>query len=36
MPSQRLGGPIAELEPAEVLDMLRKVEKRGLNETARR
>ena len=28
--------PIAELEPAELLDMLRKVEKRGVNETARR
>jgi integrase len=27
---------IAELEPAELLDMLRKVEKRGVNETARR
>jgi integrase len=28
--------PIAELEPPELLDMLRKVEKRGVNETARR
>jgi Arm DNA-binding domain len=28
--------PIAELEPSELLDMLRKVEKRGVNETARR
>jgi len=28
--------PIAELEPPELLDMLRKVEKRGENETARR
>jgi integrase len=28
--------PIAELEPPELLDMLRKVEKRGANETARR
>jgi integrase len=28
--------PIAELEPAELLDMLRKVEKRGVHETARR
>jgi integrase len=28
--------PIADLEPAELLDMLRKVEKRGVNETARR
>ena len=28
--------PIAELEPAELLDLLRKVEKRGVNETARR
>jgi integrase len=28
--------PIAELEPTELLDMLRKVEKRGVNETARR
>ena len=28
--------PIAELEPAELLDMLRKVERRGVNETARR
>jgi len=30
------GRPIAELDPAELLDMLRKVEKRGVNETARR
>jgi hypothetical protein len=28
--------PIAELEPPELLDMLRKVEQRGVNETARR
>jgi integrase len=28
--------PIADLEPAELLDMLRKVEKRGVTETARR
>jgi integrase len=28
--------PIAELEPPELLDMLRKVEKRGVHETARR
>jgi integrase len=28
--------PIAELEPPELLDMLRKVEKRGVKETARR
>jgi integrase len=28
--------PIAELEPPELLDLLRKVEKRGVNETARR
>ena len=28
--------PIAELEPPELLDMLRKVENRGVNETARR
>ncbi len=28
--------PIAALEPPELLDMLRKVEKRGVNETARR
>lgn len=28
--------PIVELEPSELLDMLRKVEKRGVNETARR
>jgi integrase len=28
--------PVAELEPPELLDMLRKVEKRGVNETARR
>ena len=28
--------PIAELKPPELLDMLRKVEKRGVNETARR
>jgi integrase len=28
--------PIAELEPPELLDMLRKVERRGVNETARR
>src|SRR5258708_5672429 len=28
--------PVAELEPPELLDVLRKVEKRGVNETARR